>query len=341
MPEPTEIQTQEPEPTPPQNVEDPNKVEEIFKEAAKSLEYEEDPQTSLQPEPETPPETEPEKPKKPARKKIKAKEPEPEPEPEKEPETEPKLSKREQFKQMADAEKAYREKEGKLKEREAEIHKLELAFREFQADPIAYLEKQNPRAYEEWTERNLAVGKSPESTETASLKAEIEKLREEITGKHEEVLSKATHAQHMQYLNEAQSILHGDEFADVWKAAEYLEEVNATPIDPKIAIASVYDEYHTRYGKELTQRECCEILLEDAQALLERLSKSDKLRSIFGPETPAEKPKRRTPPTGKTLTNDQETLSSPEKPVDLGHIKSKEELLQEAVKLIKYKEEEE
>lgn len=337
MPNGTEIAKETPAESGIQNVEDPNKVQDIFKEAAAALEYKEE--EPPEPTPEEELEAQPAEPPKKKEKKVKKDEPEPKPE-EKTPieaAPEAKKSKRELFKEKADAEKAYREKESKLKEREANLQRLELAFKEFEADPIAYLEKKDPRAYEKWTERNLAAGNTPEKSEIATVKAEIEKLREELKGKQEETLTQVQQAQYAQYMNQAKSVLAGEEYKDVWESAKLFEAFTGNPVDVERVIASVYAEYKTSYNKELTPQDVCEIILEDAQAHLENVRASDVLKALYGSEKPAEKVKKKSPPLkGKTLTAEQETQSAPAKEVDYSEIKDKEQRLAAIAQMLEY-----
>jgi hypothetical protein len=264
---------------------------------------------------------------------VDGKEPEPKaetaPEPEPEPEKEPKKSKRELFKEKAEADKAHRDKESKLKEREAkleaELKELNALKRQLDEDPIAYLEKKNPKLYEEWTERNLA-GNRKESAELTALKAEVAELKKTQEEKLSAVEKSAIDAQNTQYLNEAKSLLMSKDFETAREDAEIWEHFTGQPVNIDRAIAERHDEFLTMYGKKLTPAECCEIINEDAQAHLEKIGsfieyiatkkpdifkQSKTVSQLFG-QTPAkESPKTAAPPqtTGKTLTNEQETQS--------------------------------
>ena len=274
------------------------------------------------------------------------------PEQEPEPEPEPKKSKRELFKEKAEADKTNRDKEARLKEREA---KLEAQFNELNAlkrqldeDPIAYLEKKNPKLYEEWTERNLGGG-GKDSAELTAIKAELAELRKHQEEKLTAVEKSTQQAQYAQYMNEAKSVLSKEEYKDAQEDAEIWENFTGQPVDIDRAVSSVYAEYKTQYNKELTPAECCEIINEDAQAHLERIGsfiefvatkkpdifkQSKTIAELFG-QTPAkESSKTAAPPQtpGKTLTNEQETQSVPAGEIDPSKYNTKQEYLDAVAK---------
>jgi hypothetical protein len=336
----------------PQNLEgDPGKVVDVFKEAAATLEYTDDtpeeakPEEDLEAKPdlEVPPSTSKPKKKEKKKKDVTVTEPKEETpvEAAPEPTEEPKLSKREAFKKKADEESAYRAKEAKLKEREAAAQAAEQRFKEFEADPVRYLEAKDPRFYEKLTERYLAEGKTSEKAETAALRAELQALKEEITGKVEDTTKQAQLAYYEQQLNEGERILSAEEFAPVRESAALFEKFTGQPTDYRKALADVWIEYKQMYNKELTPGECCEILLEDAQAHIDRVG------AEFGQkQKPAESkkpPKKTPPPTGKTLTQKQETASDPApapepKPQTFA---SKEEMFAAVAEGLEYEEPEE
>ena len=305
-------------------------ADEIFKEAAKHLRYE-TPEGEKAPG-EVPPLKPPVK-----EKKVKAA---PEPKPEPTPEPEPKKSKRELFREAADAERAYREKEGKLKEREAKLQAIEERFKDFQADPISYLEKLNPRAYEEWTHRNIQDGKNPETQKISALEQKIEELTKLISGTKETTQQEIMQARYSTYMSEAKSILQAEDFSPVRQSIELFEEFSGRPVDVEQAIAGIWTEYQQQYGKHLTPREACEILLEDAQSHLDKLSKAEKIRKHISavPSTPTPKQKRIPPTSGNTITSAHEQAGAPAREINLSGIKDKDQLLAEAAKLLEYEQ---
>jgi len=340
--EPTEVDAT------PQNLEgDPGKVQEdVFKGAAEILEYQQEETPEETPEVEAKIEEPTESGHKPAIKRTKKPKDEPKPEPEAqkaaetqpEPQEEPKLSRREAFKAKADEESAYRAKEAKLKEREAKAQALEDRYRDFEADPIKHLEAKDPKFYEKLTQRYLDEGKTPEKAETSALRAEIAALREEITGKHEDTNKQIQMAEYERQLNEGVNILSGTEFDPVRESAAFYEKFTGQPTDMRKALANIWIEYNQMYQKELTPAECCEILLEDAQAHIERVS------TEFGSK-PAEKkqtPKKKTPPPpGKTLTQTQETQSAPAPTPGPQTFASKEEMFASVAEGLEYESPEE
>lgn len=260
---------------------------------------------------------------------------EPPPEP-----TPPPKSKRDIFRERAEAEKKHRDKESRLKEREAEVQRMETALREFQADPLAYLEKQNPRVYEEWTERKLKAGLGSDNgtgREVSVLKQEIAALREEIKTKYAESDQAIKQAQYAQWLADARGTLLGEDYKDIHESAALFQEFSGRPADLDLWAASVWSEYKTKYPQapELTPQEVCEIMLEDARAHLATVPKSERLKRLFAPP-PAPEPKRKRAPSAPTLTAEQQSQSASAPEVDLSAIKDKEELLKAAAKMIEY-----
>lgn len=341
MPQETTKQTQVPvntQETPAATPQIPIRTTDVIRDAAKLLEHQPEP-AKQPPAGETPVDEELAQELK---KKGTPKEKETKEETKEEKAPEPKKSKRELFKEKADSEKAFRDKEARLKEREAEVQKLEVALRTFQADPIAYLEKLNPRAYEEWTMRNLPNDKKSENSEIAELRNEIKSLKEELKGTVQTTQQEIGTAKYNRYMAEAKTVLSEPEFEPVKESFNLFEELLGQEIDVEKAVASVWAEYNEAYKKSLTPRECCEILLEDAQAHLERLPKSERLKALYGvKETPAETPpKKKRPPTGNTLTNAQETASDAARPNDFSHIKSRSELLSAVANTLEYADEE-
>ena len=248
---------------------------------------------------------------------------------------EPAKTKRELFKEKADAESSYRAKEAKLKEREAAAQAAEEKFKAFESDPIKFLEEKDPRFYEKLTERYLSEGMTPEKAEVASLRAEIDALREQITGTKEHTTKEIQLAKYERDLNDGERILSGTEFDTVRESASLYEKFTGQPTDFRRALAGVWIEYKQTYQKELTPAECCEILLEDAQAHVDRVA------AEFG-QKPAERskpPKKKTPPPpGKTLTQTQETQSAPAEEIDFSQIKNKQERLQAIADTLEYME---
>ena len=309
----------------------------VFKEAESLLEVDES-----EPTPKPPPATPEEELAIPEEEKEKT--PPVEAKPNEEPPPEKKKSKRELFKEKADAERDYRDKEKTLKEREAKLQanqeRVEAILRELEADPYAYLEKKDPRFFEKLVDRNLEGKRTPESAELAALKAEIAQLREETKTKHEETVNQVQQAQYVQYMNDAKGILGKPEFQDAQEDSEIWQKFTGQPVDVERAIASVYAEYKTNYNKELTPAECCEIINEDAQAHLENIGsfieymaekkpdifkQSKTVAKIFG-QTPTYK-KTEPPQTPATLTNVQETQSVPAGEIDPSKYPTKEAYL--------------
>ena len=341
--------TPTPETTPIQNVEAPEAVDNLFKQAAQTLAQAQEatetpPEAPAEPKAEEPTEEPAPKPEK----KAKAA-PEPEPEPEPEP---PKKTKRELFKERAQAEKSRRDNESKIKEREAaleqrmaKLEELENTYKQFQADPISWLERNNPRAYEEWTARNLKDPKDRQPQEDpriAALEKKIEEIKGNVETKTEEAGKQVSRAEYIQYMGEAKSVLQDEEFKPVHESAAIISDVLGEEVNIERAIASVYDEYYQQYGTHLTPRDACEILLEDAQAHLERVPKSERLRSLFGQvEQPAEKPKKKkkAPPTSGNH-DEAQTASAPDQPPDIGRVRSREQMIQEAARVLEYEAEE-
>ena len=326
MPEPVKPPEPAPAPdTPPAQAPEIVSRDAMLKEAAGLLENEPDPAKPVT-EPVADPAAKP--PKKAAPKaKTEPKEPEPEPESDKDPTPEPEKSKREQFMEKADDESKYRAKETKLKERESAVQKVEDMFREFEVDPIAYLEKRNPKAYEEWTERNLAAGTTPQNKETSALEAKVEALEKQLTGNTETAKETAKVDGYRRDLNEAEGLLEDPAYDAVRESAALHEEFSGVPSNLRVALAEVWIEYKQKYEKELTPQQTCEILLEDAQAHVARVPKSQRLKALFGTaEPPAEPtPPKKTPPTGQTLTQQQETSSAPAEETDYSQITNKED----------------
>jgi hypothetical protein len=310
-------------------------VEQHILNAAKTLEYSDEPQKPAEnPEDEALAELEGTPKPKVEKKTQKAAKPEPEPTPE--PEKEPKLSKRELFMQKADKEKAYREKEAKLKEREAEVQSMKAQYEEMMLDPFAFLEKRDPTFFEKAVDRYTANGEVKNKSENPELLAKIEKLEELITGTQKTQKQKEQEAYYHQQLNEGLQILTSDEFADVHKVAAEYERFNGRPTDLKQLLENTWLEFYQTYKKPLTPRETCEILLEDAQADLERWSANQA-------EPPAETtPKKAAPPpTGNTITQQQETLSEPAPPKKYDYSKGRDAFIQQIANgELRYKEEE-
>lgn len=338
--------TPELQPTPEPQAEVPETLDNVFRQAAGLLETE--------PE-ETPAETPPEPTPKPEKKAKPPPEPEPEKElePPPEPSPEPKKTKRELFRERAQAEKSRRDNDARLKEREAaleqrmaRLEELENTYKQFQADPISWLERNNPRAYEEWTARNLASDKTRQPQQDPRIEAlekKIEELKGTIESKSEETGKQVSRAEYVQYMGEAKSIMQNEEFKPIHESAALIADVLGQEVDIEQAIASVWAEYHTQYEQSLTPREVCEILLEDAQAHLERVPKSERLKSLFGAQQePPKKPakKSRPQPRAPAQEVEQET-SRVDKPVDMYRAAmTKEQLIADAAKLIEYAEEE-
>jgi len=310
----------------------------VFAEAEKLLE-----EDTSEPAPKPPPATPEEELEIPEEKKGET--PPVEAKPEEEPPKEKPKSKRELFKEKADAEKAHRDKEAALKEREAKLQanqeRVEALLKELEADPYAYLEKKDPRFFEKLIDKNLEDKRTPESAELAALRAEIEQLKKDTTTKHEEAINQARDAKNTQYFSEAKSILSKDEFKDAREDAEIWEKFTGYPVDINRAIAERHDEFLLQYNKELTPAECCEIINEDAQAHLENIGsfieymaekkpemfqQSKTVAKIFG-QTPA-KQKTEPPQTPVTLTNAQETQGVPAGEIDPSKYPTKEAYLE-------------
>lgn len=259
-----------------------------------------------------------------------------EPEPITDTPKEPVKSKRELFKEKADAEAAYRSKEAKLKEREQAAQAVEERYKDIIADPVAYLEKNDPKFFERMVDRYSANGDTKnESSEAAALRAEVEKIREELKGTTETLTKKEQYAEYDRQLNEGERILSSEDFADVIKVAGQYEAFTGRKTDLRKELARVWIDFKNQYEKELTPLECCEILLEDAQAHLERVSASQA-------QPPAEiKTKKQPPPTGTTLTQQQETLSEPAPEKNYSQYKKREDLIRAvANRELEYKVEE-
>ncbi len=273
--------------------------------AAKGLEYETEPQKP-QETPEQIAEAELAATPKPKTEKKTQKAEKPVPEPTLETPKEPKKTKRELFMEKADNESVSRKKEARLKEREAAAQATEDRYKDLLANPVEYLEKNDPKFFERMVERYTANGDTKkDDSEMAALRAEFKAFREQHTTNQKTQEQKEADAHYHRQLDEGIGILSGDEFADVHTVADKYQKFNGRPTDLKKALAGIWMEYYQQHKKTLTPQETCEILLEDAQADLTRWSEPQA-------EPPAEtKTKKAPPPPGTTLTQQQETLSAP------------------------------
>jgi len=258
----------------------------------------------------------------------------------------PTTKRREHFKELADKERIYRERESQLKDREKAADEALSWRKKFDSDPIAALEAKDPQAFEKmvhrWAENE---GKATGGEENAGLRKEISELREAIKQNQLSVSQHAGQAEYSQYMRDATKILDDKEYEPIKQYAELAEDFGGQPVNVEQALAAVYTEYFQGYNKQLTPRECCEILLEDAQEHLARLPQSKRLRAFYGleetekiaPKKPT-KLKERTAPTeqSNTLTSQMATSSESADPTQDWMGLTEDEIVRKAANMVRW-----
>jgi hypothetical protein len=235
--------------------------------------------------------------------------------PEPEPEPEPKISARERFSQRAEKERETRGREQLLKDRLEEAEKTVEAFKEYQKDPLAYLERTDPGAYERWTKKMLARIDDDEQRPGQGSNAEIVELKQQIANltnlvkqQSEAVQNTAGQAEYRNYMNQVDRILADSSFDPVRKWATEYHDINGEKTDYHEVATNIWTDFRKRYphAKPLSPREVCEVMRDDAEEKLSRLHKKySRLETSSSIENePAGQVENK-----PTLTNDLESSS--------------------------------
>lgn len=237
----------------------------------------------------------------------------------------PQKSARERFIEAAEAERKRREGDDKLKRREADLETREqraaqalARLEQLEADPIAFIERTQPGLFEQMVERYAQTGgQKPKDKTEPEWKAELTALRDEIKSLKDTTQDRVATFNARKTLDDAMRLISSDEYSAIREYAQIAEEFSGEPVDLEMAIAQEHDSFLSQYGKRLTPNEIVEIMRETAQEKLDRLPKSQRLKSLLGLQAeqqpgngtpqPQSKPKPQVP--GNTATSAQQTAS--------------------------------
>jgi len=201
---------------------------------------------------------------------------------------EPRLRAREKFNQRAEKEREYRGKESLWKEREEEYEKTIGTYKrlteDFQKDPIAYLERTDPTAFERWVKRNIEkidnIGQnkniiSGENGKYNELKKEIENLSKIIQQQQESVQQTAGQTEYRHFMAEIDRILSNKQFDSIKEYSNEYECLTGNKTDFHKVAENIWIDYRKRYphAQPLTPYEICEIMLDDSESNLTRFRK--------------------------------------------------------------------
>jgi hypothetical protein len=229
-------------------------------------------------------------------------------------------------------EKARSEKEGRYKEtalrdelnmeRES-IARQKAVFEDWQKDPIAYLERTDPTAYQRWTERNIGTmnqqegqEKTKQNAENAALRAELTEIKKMLQQNQETTQQQAGAVQYQNYMNQVDRILSNPQYDSVREYAEEYEHLTGEKANFHAGASEIYLEFQQKYEKTLSPAEVCEIMLEDSESKLAKFRQKYKLASKEEKTELAQKKKEEKGKktggngSGKTLTNEMESASA-------------------------------
>lgn len=253
------------------------------------------------------------------------------------------LSKRDEFNELARKESEDRKRETDLKGREQTAQEAISRMEAFDKDPIGYMEQKNPNALRDWIKRINDGGETPEALHSKQVETRIEKMEREHKEAMEGITRRHNEQNAVEYMRAVDQELSSEAMKDAEIYAKLHHALTGHKVDREKQATSIYREYSEAYSKHLTPRETAAIIYEDDARRLDTARKDPALIEFFGGTTkqadpdkdadPAPKPTEKKP--SKTLTNDLETGGDTPTPDDFMKL-DREEQIRQAAKAIQW-----